>query len=129
MARLEPGAKMRRRNFLGVLSCAAMPWPITVRAQRRAIPTIGFLGPNTPSAQVQSTEAFVQRLRELGWIDGSTIAIETRWADGRSQRYAEIAAEFIRLKVDVIITAGTETVAVVKQATTDIPIVFATVGD
>jgi len=74
-------------------------------------------------------EAFVQRLRELGWIEGTTVAIEVRWAEGRSQRYAEIAAEFVRLKVAVIVTSGTEPVVVAKQATSEIPIVFATAGD
>ena len=119
---------MRRREFLGVMGGAAA-WPMVAQAQRRLVPTIGLLGANTPSTQATWNEAFVQRLRELGWIEGSTVAIEIRWADGRSQRYAEIAAEFIRLKVDVIITSGTEPVVVAKQATSKIPIVFATAGD
>ena len=118
---------MRRREFIAGVGAAA--WPLTARAQPGKLPTIGLLGPNTASAQAQSTEAFVQRLRELGWIEGSTVAIETRWADGRNPRYAEIAAEFVRLKVDIIITAGTEPVVAAKQATSAIPIVFATAGD
>ena len=120
---------MNRRYFIGLLGSMAAAWPLAARAQPRKLPTIGLLGPNSPSAQAQSTEAFVQRLRELGWIEGSTVAIEVRWADGRNQRYAEIAAEFVRLRVDVIITAGTEPVVAAKQATSDIPIVFATAGD
>jgi putative ABC transport system substrate-binding protein len=119
---------MRRREFLSVLGIAAT-WPVAAQAQRRAIPTIGLLGANTPSIQAEWSEAFLQRLRELGWSEGSTVAIEVRWAEGRNQRYAEIAAEFVRLKVDVIITSGTEAVVVAKQATSDIPIVFATAGD
>ena len=71
------------------------------------LPTIGFLGAATPSTRSQWTAAFVQRLRELGWIEGRTVAIEYRWAEGRNERFAEIAAEFVRLKVDVIVTAGT----------------------
>ncbi len=99
------------------------------RAQQPAkLPTIGYLGANTSSVQNQWTAAFVQRLRELGWIEGRTIAIEYRWAEGRSERAAEIAAEFVRLKVDVIVTSGTEAVVAVKQATSVIPIVFASVG-
>ena len=74
------------------------------------------------------TDAFVQRLRALGWIEGRTVAIEYRWAEGRSERYAEIAAEFVRLKVDVIVTSG-GAVAAVKQATATIPIVFAVAND
>jgi ABC-type uncharacterized transport system substrate-binding protein len=119
---------MRRREFLTVLG-ATVAWPMVAQAQRRVIPTIGLLGANTPSAQATYNEAFVQRLRELGWIEGTTVAIEVRWAEGRSQRYAEIAAEFVRLKVAVIVTSGTEPVVVAKQATSEIPIVFATAGD
>jgi putative ABC transport system substrate-binding protein len=70
------------------------------------------------------TAAFVQRLRELGWIEGRTVAIEYRWAEGRSERYADIATEFVRLKVDVIVTVGSA-VAATKQVTSTIPIVFA----
>ena len=80
-------------------------------------------------SQSQWVAAFVQRLRELGWIEGRTVAIEYRWAEGRSERFAEIAAEFVRLKVDVIVTAGTAAVVAAKQATSVIPIVFAAAGD
>src|SRR5262245_32408881 len=70
-----------------------------------------------------------QRLRELGWIDGGTVAVEYRWAEGRSERFAEIAAEFVQRKVDVIVTASTAGVLAAKQATSVIPIVFAATGD
>jgi putative tryptophan/tyrosine transport system substrate-binding protein len=93
------------------------------------LPTIGFSGTTTASAQVQRTTAFVQRLRQLGWIEGRTVAIEYRWAEGRYERFAEIAAEFVRLKVDVIVTAATAPVVAAKQATSVIPIVFAVAGD
>ena len=119
---------MRRREFITLLGGAAA-WPLATSAQQPAkLPTIGFLGGNTPSAQKQWTDAFVERLRELGWIEGRTVAIEYRWAEGRSERFAEIAAEFIRLKVDVIVTAGAA-VAAAKQATSVIPIVFAVASD
>ena len=100
---------------------------VAARAQQPAkLPTIGFLG--TSTACGQWTAAFVQRLRELGWIEGRTVAIEYRWAEGRSERFAEIAAEFVRLKVDVIVTTGSAVLAV-KQATSVIPIVFALAQD
>ena len=112
------------------LGGAAAAWPLAARAQQPGkLPTIGFLGASTPSAESQWIAAFVQRLRELGWIEGRTVAIEYRWAEGRSERFAEIAAEFVRLKVDVIVTSGTPAVLAAKQATSVIPIVFATAGD
>jgi ABC-type uncharacterized transport system substrate-binding protein len=87
------------------------------------------LGQSTRSALTEWTTAFVQRLRELGWIEGRTIAIEYRWAEGRNERFAEIADEFVRRKVDIIVTSGTPPVLAAKQATTGIPIVFAAAGD
>jgi putative ABC transport system substrate-binding protein len=121
---------MRRREFITLLGGAAAAWPLAVQAQQAGkLPTIGFLGATTPSAQSQWTAAFVQRLRELGWIDGRNIAIEYRWAEGRPERAAEVAAEFVRLKVDVFVTHGTAPVIAAKQATSVIPIVFAVAGD
>jgi len=93
------------------------------------VPTVGYAGQSTVLAESQRLAAFVQRLRELGWIEGHTIAIEVRYAEGRAPRAAEIAAEFVRLKVNVIVTAGTPLSAAAKQATADIPIVFAAAGD
>jgi putative tryptophan/tyrosine transport system substrate-binding protein len=120
---------VRRRHFITLLGGAAVGWPVAARAQQPAkVPTIGFLGESAPADTSQRTAAFVQRLRELGWIDGRTVAIEYRWAEGRGERYAEIAAEFVRLKVDVIVTLGS-VVPAVKQATSLIPIVFAISGD
>src|SRR6266478_299047 len=96
--------RIARREFITFIGGAAVAWPLAARAQQAGkLPTIGFLGASTPAAQSQWTAAFVQRLRELGWIEGRTIAIEYRWAEGRDERYAEIAAEFVRLKVDVIL--------------------------
>jgi putative ABC transport system substrate-binding protein len=120
---------MKRRQFLILLGSGAA-WPLAGRAQQvRKLPTIGFWGPTTPSVASQRVAAFVKRLRELGWIENRTVAIEYRWAEGRSERFAEIAAEFVRLKVDVIVTQGTESVVAASQATSVIPIVFAAVGD
>jgi putative tryptophan/tyrosine transport system substrate-binding protein len=115
---------MRRREFLTFAGGAAVSWPLAAAAQQAdRLPTIGFLGADS-TAFAPWTAALVARLAELGWIDGKTIAIEYRWSQGRSERYAEIAAEFVRLKVDVIVTVGSA-VPTVKQATAVIPIVFA----
>jgi len=120
---------MKRREFITLLGGAAVAWPLAARAQQPSkLPTIGFLGTVTPTAQSQYTAAFVQRLRELGWIEGRTVAIEYRWAEGRSERFAEIAAEFVRLKVDVIVTTGGALLAA-SQATSVIPIVLAVAAD
>ena len=116
---------MKRREFIALTGGAAMWWPIAALAQQTKLPTIGFLGPATPSVASQWVAAFAQRLRELGWIENRNVAIEYRWADGRSERFAEIAAEFVRLKVDVIMTWSGGPVIAAKQATTVIPIIFA----
>ena len=121
---------MSRRAFIALLGGAVAAWPLTARAQQPGkLPTIGFMGQTTRSAAGEWAAAFVQRLRELGWIDGRNVAIEYRWGEGRDERFAEIAAEFVRLKVDVIVTSGTPQVLAAKQATSVIPIVFATAGD
>jgi putative tryptophan/tyrosine transport system substrate-binding protein len=118
---------MRRRDFIALLGGAAA-WPLAARAQQpRKLPTVGVLGSNAAIWRPWM-DAFVQRLRELGWIEGRTILIEYRWADARPERVAEIAAEFVDLKVDVILTAGPNT-AIAKQATSIIPIVFAISND
>jgi putative ABC transport system substrate-binding protein len=122
-------SQLKRREFITLASGAAIAWPLAVHAQQRdKLPTIGFLGPTTPSAWSDWTSAFVQRLHELGWIEDRTVAIEYRWAEGRSERYAEIAAELVRLKADVIFTSGAS-VAAAKKATSSIPIVFAIAND
>jgi putative ABC transport system substrate-binding protein len=103
---------------------------MAARAQQPGkVPTIGLLVPGTPSSHRQWVAALVQRLRELGWVEGRTIAIEYRWAEGSSERAAQIATEFARLKIDVIVTSATAPTFAAKQATLAIPIVFAAVGD
>ena len=117
---------MRRREFITLLGGVVVARPLTAVAQQTGkVPTIGYLG---PSVFAPWTTAFVDRLRELGWIEGRTIAIEYRYSDGRPERVAEIAAEFVQQKVDVIVTYG-GAVAILKQATATIPIVFAIAGD
>jgi len=117
-----------RREFITMLWTAAA-WPLAARAQQLKLPTIGYLGANTPSAAPHWVAAFVQRLRELGWIDGRNLAIEYRWAEDRSERFAEIAAEFVRLKVDVILAHGTQGAIAAKQATAVTPIVATPISD
>ena len=117
---------MKRREFITLLGSAAAAWPLAARAQQtRKLPTIGFLSPMTASVENQRVAAFVQRLRAAGWIEGRSVAIKVRWADGRSERAAEIVAEFVRQKVDVIVSRGTVSVLAAKQATPVIPIIFA----
>ena len=122
---------MRRRNFISLLGgAAAAALPLAAHAQRPGkLPTIGYLGSGTAATQGQWTAALMSRLRDLGWIEGRTIAIEYRWAEGRSERFADIAAELVQHKVDVIVTAGTTPVLAAKQATSVIPIVFPLAGD
>src|SRR5262245_60592048 len=114
-----------RRELLAALGGAAAAWPLAAHAQQGGrLPTIGLLGVGTAAGWVYFTGAFVQRLRELGWIEGHTVAIEYRWAEGRRERFSEIAAEFVRLKVDLIVTGG-DAAGAAKQVTSAIPIVFA----
>jgi putative tryptophan/tyrosine transport system substrate-binding protein len=121
---------VRRRQFIALVGSVTTGWPLIARAQQAPkLPTIGFLGSSTSSAMTAWIAAFVQRLHELGWIEGRTVAIEYRWGEGRDERYAQIADEFVRLKVNVIVTYGTPPTKAAKQATTTIPIVFAAAAD
>jgi len=120
---------MRRRVFLTVIGATATAWPFAARAQRTAkLPTIGFLGQSTALLESQRVGPFVDRLRELGWTEGRSVTIEYRWAESRAEKFAEIAAEFVGQKVDVIVTQGPGAAAA-KQATSSIPIVFAVSND
>src|SRR5215475_9483412 len=120
---------MKRREFITLLGGVAAAWPFAGHAQQPArLPTVGYMGSATPATQGQWAAVFAQRLQELGWTEGRNVKIEVRWAEGRSERFAEIAAEFIALKVDVIVTSG-GLVPTVKQATSTIPIVFTSALD
>lgn len=120
---------MKRREFIKFVGGAAVTSPLVARAQQPAMPVIGLLGSDTAEAQSRWTMAFVQRLRELGWTEGRNITIEYRWGEGHSDRFREIAAEFVRSKVSVILTHNTPPTLAAKEATSTIPIVFATAGD
>src|SRR5260370_3503370 len=118
---------MRRRTFIFLVR-GTVTWPLAAGAQEGKLATVGYLDVSSRSTGALATAVFVQRLRELGWSDGRTVAIEFRWAEGRSERIAEIAAELVRLKVDLIVTSGAA-VPAAKQATTVIPIVFPIAAD
>jgi len=120
---------MRRRDFIAAVG-GAVAGPLAARAQQPAKqPTIGFLGSGTLEGQGQWVAAFLQRLRELGWIEGRNITIEYRWAEGNSDRADELAAELVRRRVDVIVTYANPIVLAVKRSTSTIPIVFAAAAD
>ena len=121
--------QLQRREFITLLGSAAA-WPLAASAQQPGkLRTIGFSGLSTRSAESELVAAFTQRLHELGWIENRTVVIEYRWSEGRAERFVQIAAEFVRLNVDVIVTSGTPQVLATKQATSVIPLVFARVGD
>src|SRR5262245_42046506 len=114
----------RRREFISLLVSAAVAWPHAASAQAGGRVTKGGLDSSgTPAGQGQWVAAFLQRMHELVWIEGRTVVLEVRWAEARPERFTEIAAEFVRLKVDVIVTYGTAAVIAAKQATSIIPII------
>ena len=120
---------MKRRDFIALLGGAAASWPLAARAQRPVKPVIGFLGPASPSTFASRIEAIRQGLRDFGYVEGTNITIEYRWAEGRYERLPELAAELVRSNVDLIITHGTPGSLAAKRATTTIPIVMANIGD
>jgi len=121
---------MKRREFITLLGGAAVACPFAARAQQTpGLPSIGCSRPMTASVENQRVAAFVQRLRELGWVEGRTVAIKVRWGERRSERTAEIVAEFVREKVDVIVAAGAASVLAAEQGTSVVPIVLAGAGD
>jgi putative tryptophan/tyrosine transport system substrate-binding protein len=121
---------IRRREFITLLGGAAVAWPLAGRAQQvHKAPRIGYLGGSSASLERHLVEAFRQRLRELGYAEGEKIAIEYRWAEGEDDRLPGLAAELVRLTPEVIVAAGTPGTLAVKQATSTIPIVFASSGN
>jgi putative tryptophan/tyrosine transport system substrate-binding protein len=121
---------MKRRQSIRFVGGAAATWPVVARAQQAGkLPTIGYIVSSTPSAESQRITAFLQRLRELGWIEGHNIAIELRSGEGRTDRLSEFATDFVHLKVDVIVITSTPAAIAAKQATSVIPIVIAAAGD
>ena len=120
---------LRRREFITLLGGAAAAWPVAARAQQPGgLPTIGILG-SASVAWSKLVAGLVQRLRELGYVENRTLTIEYRWTEGRNERYDEIVAELVRLKVDVIVALGTPAIVAAKKATSVIPIVFPFASD
>ena len=120
---------MKRREFISLVGAAAA-WPLAARAQQVGkTPKIGYLGVSSPSLEPHYVEAFRQKLRELGHVEGKNIAIEYRWAEGQDDRLPNLASELVRLKPDVIVTTGTPGAVAAMQATKTIPIVMASSAD
>ena len=119
---------LRRRRFLTLLGGAAT-WPLAARAQQPAMPVVGFVNPASPSGSYPPLPAFLKGLGETGFVEGRNVVIEYRWAEGRKERADELSAELVQLKVDLIMTYGTQCALAAKQATNSVPIVFALPGD
>ena len=121
---------MDRRAFIAVVSGSIVIWPLVSEAQRAGKSvTVGYLGNSSPSLEANLVDAFRDGLRQFGYVEGRNLIIEFRWADGQQERYATVAQELVRLKPDVILTAGTQGTVAAKQATQSIPIVTAVVGE
>jgi putative ABC transport system substrate-binding protein len=120
---------MRRREFLALVGGTVGTWPVAARAQPPKPPIIGYLGATTAAAEKSRTGAFVERLRELGWIEGQTVTIAYSWGEGRTERFAEIASNLVQLRVDIIVVTSTAAALECKQRTSVIPIVVPVTGD
>jgi putative tryptophan/tyrosine transport system substrate-binding protein len=121
---------MKRRDFITLLGGVATGWPLAARAQQsQKAPRIGVLLPGTPTSFAVRANAFLEGLRDLGYVEGKTIAIEWKWAEDKIERFPELAAELVRANVDVIVTGGTSAATALKSATKTVPIVMAIIGD
>jgi putative ABC transport system substrate-binding protein len=124
------GKTLRRRDFIQGFVGTITAWPFAARGQQPSkMPTIGYLAALSEAADRPRRAAFAKRLGELGWIENSNVRIDCRWANGIVGNAATIAAEFVRSKVDVIVSSGDTYVLAVRRATSTIPIVFASAGD
>ena len=116
---------MKRREFITLIGGGVAAWPLAVGAQTPPkIPRVGFIAGSNPAATEHTVGAFQQRLRELGYVEGQTIVLEVRWAEGRMERIPELVAELVGLKMDVLMTAVSQAALAAKKATQTIPIVM-----
>src|SRR5438874_11916083 len=121
---------MDRRMFIGGVAGAASAWPLAARAQQAGkIYRIGILEPKPAARNAANLDALRKGLREIGYVEGRNLVIEYRSADGRAERFTDLASELVRLKVDLIVTRGTPAAIAAKNATGTIPVVMATMGD
>src|SRR5262249_17311378 len=119
-----------RRELLAALGGAAASWPLAARAQQRALPVVGFLDAGSAGERTQQVAAVRKGLAEGGYQEGQNVALEFRWAEGQYNRFAELAADLVRLGVTVIVTPSSGTAALAaKAATATIPIVFGAASD
>jgi len=120
---------MRRREFITLAAGSAVAWPVVVRAEQPALPVVGFLNGGAPESFAAALSAFLQGLKEAGYVDGQNVTIEYRWANGQYDRLAPLADDLVRRQVSVIAATSTPANLVAKAATSTIPIVFTTGGD
>jgi putative ABC transport system substrate-binding protein len=120
---------MNRRNFITLLGGAAVAWPLAARAQQAAMPVIGFLDPRSPDAMTERLRGFRQGLRDSGYVEGETVAIEYRWAENQMDLLPALAVDLVRRRVAVIVAGTTSSAFAAETATTTVPIVFLTAED
>jgi putative ABC transport system substrate-binding protein len=129
MPSAEPGADMKRREFIAVLGGTAVAWPLAARAQQSPIPVIGYLSLGSPQSDASRLTGLRRGLNETGYVEGRNFAIEYRWAGDQTDRLPALVADLVQFQVAVIVAVGVVPALAAKSATTTIPIVFAVAAD